>query len=308
MDEREWLTERFEEHRTRLRAVAYRMLGSLSEADDAVQDAWLRVSRADTREVENLGGWLTTVVARVCLNALRSRERRREEPLDVGAGAGGAGGGGGGVRMPDPVVRAEETAGPEQEAVLADSVGLALLVVLETLSPAERLAFVLHDMFAVPFDEIAPMIERTPTAARQLASRARRRVRGQAPAPDPDLARQRAVVDAFFAAARDGDFEGLVAVLHPEVVLRSDGGLARARQTVELHGAQTVASQALTFGRLAPFVRPALVNGAAGALIAAQGRPLSVMGFTVTGGRVVAIDVLSDPERLGRLDLSFPEA
>jgi RNA polymerase sigma-70 factor (ECF subfamily) len=308
VDEREWLTERFEEHRTRLRAVAYRMLGSLSEADDAVQDAWLRVSRADTREVENLGGWLTTVVARVCLNALRSRERRREEPLDVGAGAGGAGGGGGGVRMPDPVVRAEETAGPEQEAVLADSVGLALLVVLETLSPAERLAFVLHDMFAVPFDEIAPMIERTPTAARQLASRARRRVRGQAPAPDPELARQRAVVDAFFAAARDGDFEGLVAVLHPEVVLRSDGGLARAWQTVELHGAQTVASQALTFGRLAPFVRPALVNGAAGALIAAQGRPLSVMGFTVTGGRVVAIDVLSDPERLGRLDLSFPEA
>ncbi|HET6634203.1 MAG TPA: sigma-70 family RNA polymerase sigma factor [Streptomyces sp.] len=301
MDEREWLTERFEEHRTRLRAVAYRMLGSLSEADDAVQDAWLRVSRADTREVENLGGWLTTVVARVCLNALRSRERRREEPLDAGSD-------GGGVRMPDPVVRAEETAGPEQEAVLADSVGLALLVVLETLSPAERLAFVLHDMFAVPFDEIAPMIERTPTAARQLASRARRRVRGQAPAPDPDLARQRAVVDAFFAAARDGDFEGLVAVLHPEVVLRSDGGLARAWQTVELHGAQTVASQALTFGRLAPFVRPALVNGAAGALIAAQGRPLSVMGFTVTGGRVVAIDVLSDPERLGRLDLSFPEA
>ncbi|MEU5941114.1 RNA polymerase sigma factor SigJ [Micromonospora sp. NPDC047548] len=289
MDEHGWLTERFEEHRTRLRAVAYRMLGSVSEAEDAVQDAWLRVSRADTSGVENLGGWLTTVVARGCLNVLRSRERRREEPLDV--------------RMPDPVVGRESGDDPEHAAVLADSVGLALLVVLETLTPAERLAFVLHDMFAVPFDEIAPMVERSPAAARQLASRARRRVRGQAPVPDPDLTRQRAVVDAFFAAARDGDFDGLVAVLHPEVVLRSDGG-AGSRHTVVVTGARAVAGQAVTFGRLYPFVRPALVNGAAGVVVAAPDRPLSVMGFTVTGGRIVAVDVLSDAGRLRRLDLA----
>ncbi|SCG46100.1 RNA polymerase sigma factor SigJ [Micromonospora inositola] len=290
MDEREFLTERFEEQRSRLRAVAYRMLGSVSEADDAVQDAWLRVSRADTRDVENLGGWLTTVVARVCLNMLRARAHRREEPLDV--------------RVPDPVISPESGADPEREAVLADSVGLALLVVLETLTPAERLAFVLHDMFAVPFEEIAPMIERTPTAARQLASRARRRVRGQAPEPDPDASRQREVVSAFFAAAHDGDFDALVAVLHPDVVLRADGGLTRARQTVVLTGAHTVAGQALTFGRLSPFARPALVNGAAGVVVVVQGRPVSVMGFTVAAGKIVAIDVLSDPERLGRLDLS----
>lgn len=278
------LTEHFEEHRGRLRAVAYRMLGSLSEADDAVQEAWLRVSRADTAAVENLGAWLTTVVARVCLNVLRTREHRREDPLEV--------------RVPDPIV-----GDPEQEAVLADSVGLALLVVLETLTPAERLAFVLHDMFAVPFDDIAPMIERTPAAARQLASRARRRVRGRSPVPDPDLARQRDVVDAFFAAAREGDFEALVAVLHPDVVLRSDGGTARARHTVEIIGAGAVAAQAVTFGGLSPLARPALVNGAAGVVVVSNGRPLSVMGFTVTGGRVVAIDVLTDPERLARLDL-----
>ncbi|MBB6476713.1 RNA polymerase sigma factor SigJ [Sphaerisporangium rubeum] len=284
MDDR--LTEDFEEHRGRLRAVAYRMLGSLSEADDAVQEAWLRVSRADTAAVENLGAWLTTVVARVCLNVLRTREHRREDPL--------------GVRVPDPIVGGE---GPEQEAVLADSVGLALLVVLETLTPAERLAFVLHDMFAVPFDEIGPMIERTPAAARQLASRARRRVRGRSPVPDPDLGRQRDVVNAFFAAARDGDFEALVAVLHPDVVLRSDGGTARVRHTVEITGAGAVAAQAITFGGLSPLARPALVNGAAGVVVASDGRPLSVMGFTVTGGRVVAIDVLTDPERLARLDL-----
>ncbi|MEU5791556.1 RNA polymerase sigma factor SigJ [Micromonospora purpureochromogenes] len=289
VDEHEWLTQRFEEHRTRLRAVAYRMLGSVSEADDAVQDAWLRVSRADTGAVENIGGWLTTVVARVCLNVLRSRERHREEPLDV--------------RVPEPMVSRESVDDPEHAAVLADSVGLALLVVLETLTPAERLAFVLHDMFAVPFEEIAPMVERSPAAARQLASRARRRVRGQAPVPDPDLARQREVVEAFFAAARDGDFDALVAVLHPDVVLRSDGG-PRSRHTVVLTGAPTVAGQAVTFGRLYPFMRPALVNGAAGAVVAAQGRPISVMGFTVTDGRIVAVDVLSDPDRLRRLDLA----
>jgi RNA polymerase sigma factor (sigma-70 family) len=292
VDEREWLTERFEEHRTRLRAVAYRMLGSVSEADDAVQDAWLRLSRADTSSVENLGGWLTTVVARVCLNMLRSREQRREEPLDV--------------HVPDPIISNENRVDPEQEALLAEGVGLALLVVLESLTPAERLAFVLHDMFAVPFEEIAPMIERSPAAARQLASRARRRVQGQAPAPDPDLTRQREVVDAFFAAARDGDFDALVAVLDPDVVLRSDGGLARPRQTLVIAGARTVAEQALTSasGRLFPFVRPALINGAAGVVVAVHGRPLFVMGFSVTDGKIVAIDVLADPERLHELDLA----
>ncbi len=287
MDERAWLTERFEEHRTRLRAVAYRMLGSLSEADDAVQEAWLRLSRADTGGVENLAGWLTTVVARVCLNTLRSREARREESLDV--------------HMPDPIVSREDGGDPEQEALLADSVGLALLVVLDTLTPAERFAFVLHDMFAVPFEEIAPMIERSPAATRQLASRARRRVQGAAPGPDPDLMRQREVVDAFFAAARDGDFDALVAVLDPDVVLRADGGTARARQTVVINGARAVAAQAVTFTRLAPFVRPALVNGTAGVVVAADERMLSVMGFTVAHGKIVAIDVLSDPERLADL-------
>ncbi|MFD1542214.1 RNA polymerase sigma factor SigJ [Nonomuraea guangzhouensis] len=290
MDEREWLTEQFEEHRGHLRSVAYRMLGSVSEADDAVQDAWLRLNRADTGDVANMGAWLTTVVARVCLNTLRSRERRREDPLDV--------------RVPDPIISPESGADPEHQAVLADSVGLALLVVLETLSPAERLAFVLHDMFAVPFEEIAPMIERSPAAARQLASRARRRVQGQAPAPDPDLTRQRDVVNAFFAAARDGDFQALVAVLDPEVVLRSDGGVTRARQTVVITGAQSVAGQALTFSRLSPFARPVLINGAAGVVVAMHGRPLSVMAFTVTGGKIVSIEVLSDPERLHQLDLT----
>jgi RNA polymerase sigma factor (sigma-70 family) len=290
VDENEGLTECFEEHRSRLRAVAYRMLGSVSEADDAVQDTWLRLNRADTSSVENLGAWLTTVVARVCLNLLRSREHRREEPL--------------GVHIPDPIISHKDGLDPEHEALLADSVGLALLVVLESLSPAERLAFVLHDMFAVPFEEIAPMIERSPAATRQLASRARRRVQAQAPAPDPDLTRQRDVVDAFFAAARHGDFDALVAVLHPDVVLRSDGGRLRARQTVAIHGARVVAGQALTFGRLSPFARPALINGAAGAVVAADGRPLSVMAFTVSDGRIVAIDVLADPERLNELDLA----
>jgi RNA polymerase sigma-70 factor (ECF subfamily) len=290
MDEREWLTERFDEHRTRLRAVAYRMLGSLSEADDAVQEAWLRLSRADTSRVENLAGWLTTVVARVCLNMLRSRESRREVALDV--------------HVPDPIISPESGVDPEQEALLADSVGLALLVVLEALTPAERLAFVLHDMFAVPFDEIAPMIERSPAATRQLASRARRRVQGQAPAPDPDLARQREVVDAFLAATRNGDFDALVAVLDPDVVLRADGGTVRARHTVVVHGARAVAEQAVLAQRLAPFARPALINGTAGVVAAAAGRVLSVMGFTVAHGKIIAIDVLYDPERLADLDLA----
>jgi len=289
VDDGDSLERRFEEHRPRLRAVAYRMLGSTGEADDAVQDAWLRVSRADTAAVENLGPWLTTVVARVCLNQLRTRQQRRESPLDV--------------HVPDPIVSPEAGVDPEHEALLADSVGLALLVVLETLTPAERLAFVLHDMFGVPFDDIAPMLDRTPAAARQLASRARRRVRGQATTPDPDLARQRDVVDAFFAASREGDFEALVAVLHPDVVLRSDGGAARPRLTMVLHGADAVAGQAFSSGRLSPYVRPALVNGAAGVVVAAGERPLFVMAFTVTGGRIAAIDVLSDPDRLQALDL-----
>jgi RNA polymerase sigma factor (sigma-70 family) len=289
VDDGDVLERRFEEHRPRLRAVAYRMLGSTAEADDAVQDAWLRVSRADIAAVENLGPWLTTVVARVCLNQLRSRQQRRESPLDV--------------HVPDPIVSPEDGVDPEHEALLADAVGLALLVVLETLTPAERLAFVLHDMFAVPFDDIAPMLDRTPAAVRQLASRARRRVRGQETVPDPDLARQRDVVGAFFAASREGDFEALVAVLHPDVVLRSDGGAARPRLTMVLHGADAVARQAFTSGRLSPYVRPALVNGAAGVVVAAGQRPLFVMAFTVTGGRIAAVDVLADPDRLQALDL-----
>jgi RNA polymerase sigma factor (sigma-70 family) len=287
----EWLAQRFEEHRTHLRAVAYRMLGSVNEADDAVQEAWLRLSRADTSAVENMGGWLTTVVARVCLNMLRSRQARREQPLDV--------------HVPEPIVSREDGVDPEHEALLADSVGLALLVVLDTLAPAERLAFVLHDMFAVPFDEIAPMVGRSPTAARQLASRARRRVQGEAPAPDPDLGRQREVVDAFFAAARGGDFDALVAVLDPDVVLRSDGGTARPSATVVVRGARRVAERAMTFARLAPFVRPALINGAAGVVVAPHGRPVSILAFTVRGGKIVAISALADPTRLRQLDLTM---
>jgi RNA polymerase sigma-70 factor (ECF subfamily) len=290
MDEHEFLAEAFEEHRTHLRAVAYRMLGSVSEADDAVQEAWLRLSRSDAREIENLGGWLTTVVARICLNVLRSRVARREVPF--------------GPHVPEPIVSREDGVDPEHEALLADSVGLALLVVLETLAPAERLAFVLHDMFAVPFDEIAPMVGRSPMAARQLASRARRRVRGAAPAPDADLSRQREVVDAFFAAARDGDFDALVAVLDPDVVLRSDGGVARPDATHMVHGSRAVAERALTFARLSPFVRPALVNGVAGVVVAPRGQPFSVMAFTVRRGKVTAIDALADPARLRELDLA----
>ena len=290
MGDDEFLAERFEEHRAHLRAVAYKMLGSLSEAEDAVQESWLRLSRTDTREVENLRAWLTTVVARVSLNVLRSRRTRREEPLDV--------------RVPDPVVSRDDGTQPEHEALLADSVGLALLVVLDTLAPSERLAFVLHDMFGVPFDEIAGMVDRSPAAARQLASRARRRVQGAAPVPDTDLAGQRRVVDAFFAAARDGDFDALVAVLDPDVVSRSDGGTLRPGATGVVRGAREVAARALTFARLSPFVRPALVNGAAGAVVAPRGEPFSVMGFTVVGGRIVEIDAITDPERLRELDLA----
>jgi RNA polymerase sigma-70 factor (ECF subfamily) len=288
VDENDWLAERFEEHRGRLRAVAHRMLGSLGEADDAVQEAWLRLSRADAGDVENLGAWLTTVVGRVCLNMLRSRTARREDPL--------------GPHVPDPVVGRREGADPEHHVLLADSVGLALLVVLDTLSPAERLAFVLHDMFAVPFTEIAPIVGRSATAARQLASRARRRVRA-APRPDGDLARQREVVDAFFAAARGGDFEALVAVLDPDVVLRSDRG-APPGASVVVRGAAAVAGQALMFAGPSRVARPALVNGAAGAVVTVDGRPVSVMGFTVADGKIAAIDALGDPERLSRLDLA----
>jgi RNA polymerase sigma factor (sigma-70 family) len=288
MDEREWLAERFEEHRARLRAVAYRMLGSLSEADDAVQEAWLRLSRSNADDVENLGGWLTTVVGRVALNMLRSRRVRAEAPLSG--------------HFPEPIVDRADGTDPEHEALLADSVGLALLVVLETLTPAERLAFVLHDMFAVPFDEIAAIVDRSPAAARQLASRARRRVQGENTAPDADLDTQRAVADAFLAAARNGDFEALVALLDPDVVLRADLGPAVGAR--EVRGAAAVAGQAATYSRLGLLVQPALVNGVPGAVSTRDGEPFSVVGYTVRGGKIVAIDILADPQRLRRLDLS----
>jgi RNA polymerase sigma-70 factor (ECF subfamily) len=290
MDESELLAERFEAHRAHLRTVAYRMLGSLAEAEDAVQEAWIRLSSSDSAEIDNLGGWLTTVVGRICLNLLRSRRTRREDPLAV--------------HFPDPIVNREDDAGPEHEALVADAIGLALLVVLETLTPAERLAYVLHDMFAVPFDEIASMLGRTPTAVRQLASRARRRVREGAPVPDVDLASQRRVVDAFFAAARDGEFEALIRVLDPEVIVRSDGARLRLPTETTIRGAEAVAAQAIRFTRLSPFVRPALVNGVAGVVVAPGGEPFSVMAFTVRGGRIVAIDALSDPIRLRQLDLA----
>jgi RNA polymerase sigma factor (sigma-70 family) len=293
MDGQEWLAERFEQHRTRLRAVAYRMLGSLSEADDAVQDAWLRLSRTDAGEVEDLGAWLTTVVARVSLNMLRARNARRVEPL--------------GPHVPDPIVDRADGGDPEHEALLADSVGLALLVVLETLTPAERLAFVLHDMFAMPFDEIAPMVERSPEAARQLASRARRRVRRTAPVVDADLATQWEVVDAFLAAARDGDFDALVAVLDPDVVLRADGGAVRAGASQEVRGARAVAGQALLWSRVDLTMRRALVNGAAGMVAIRDGQPFAVSAITVRGGKIVELDILADPERLAQLDLTILE-
>jgi RNA polymerase sigma factor (sigma-70 family) len=290
MDETEWLAERFEEHRTRLRAVAYRMLGSLSEADDAVQDTWLRLSRADTSDVENLGGWLTTVVARVSLNMLRSRQSRREEPW--------------GPSVPEPVIDRADGTDPEHEVLLADSVGLALLVVLETLSPPERLAFVLHDMFAVPFDEIAPIVGRSSEAARQLASRARRRIRGAAPAIDADLTTQWEAVDAFIAAARDGDFEALVAVLDPDVVLRADRGAVPAGASREVRGAEEVAGQALTWSQVDLTMQRALINGAAGLVSTRDGQPFAVGAFTVRDGKIAEIDILADPARLHRLDLA----
>lgn len=284
MDENEWLAERFEQHRPRLRAVAYRMLGSLADADDAVQDAWLRLSRSSAEQIDNLGGWLTTVVARECLHMLRSRRRRREDPFAA--------------HLPDLVVIPDGDLDPEQEALLADSVSLALLVVLDQLTPAERLAFVLHDMFDLPFEEIAGIAGRTPAAARQLASRARRRVHGaEIPSPDPDLARQRQVVRAFYAAAWTGDFDALVQVLDPDVVLRTDFGTARPATVVR--GAPAVANQARAprGGQL----RPALVNGAIGTLITRDGRPFSVMAFTVAGDKIVRIDVIRDPDRVHRL-------
>ena len=291
MDERAWLADRFEERRTRLRAVAYRMLGSLSEADDAVQEAWLRLSRTDASEVENLDGWLTTVVARVSLNMLRSRKTRREEPI--------------GVHVPEPIVDRADGTDPEHEALLADSVGLALLVVLETLSPAERLAFVLHDMFAVPFDEIAAIVDRSPDAARQLASRARRRVQAENTVPDADLGAQREVVEAFLAAARDGDFDRLVAVLDPDVVLRADLGPLPAGGSREVRGAAAVAGQALTYSQLGLIIQPALINGAAGWVATRDGQPFSVVGLTVRYQTIVAIDILADPARLRLLDLTI---
>jgi RNA polymerase sigma factor (sigma-70 family) len=295
--EQEFLARRFEEHRAHLRAVAYRMLGSLSEADDAVQEAWLRLSRSDTSAVNNLVGWLTTVVGRVCLDMLRSRASRAEQPLDV--------------RVPDPIVSSEDGVDPEHEALLADSVGLALLVVLETLAPPERLAFVLHDLFAVPFEEIAPIVGRTPTAARQLASRARRRVQGSAAAEEPDQPRQREIVNAFMAASRGGDFDALLALLDPDVTLRADtgvltpgveGGLAPSRVIV---GAREVASQAFAFRRFAHFARPVLVNGLSGIATMVDGRPVSVLSVAVRHGKIVEIDILADQQRLSRLDLTF---
>jgi RNA polymerase sigma-70 factor, ECF subfamily len=289
MNDTEWLAARFEEHRSHLKSVAYRMLGSLAEADDAVQEAWLRLARSQAREIENLRGWLTTVVARVCLNTLESRRSRREEPLDV--------------HVPDPVVSLDEEIDPEHEALLADSVGLALLVVLDTLTPAERLAFVLHDMFAVPFDEIAAIVGRSPDAARQLASRARRRVQAADRAPDADLARQRAVVDAFLAAAREGDFNALLEVLDPDVVLRADAGALPSPPSRLVRGAREVAQLALAFSDLARSSRPALVNGAAGIVVAPEGRVYSVFGVTIKHDKIVEFDILGDPERLAQLDL-----
>jgi RNA polymerase sigma factor (sigma-70 family) len=293
MSDHELLAQRFEQQRPHLKAVAYRMLGSLSEADDAVQETWLRVSRAESGGIENLRGWLTTIVARVCLNTLKSRNARPEEPL--------------GPHVPDPIVSAENGVDPEHEALLADSVGLALLVVLDALAPAERLAFVLHDIFTVPFDEIAPIVERSPAATRQLASRARRRVQAATPFPDADHRQQREVVDAFLAASREGDFEALIGVLDPDVVLRVDVGAAIARGARFLRGAPAVAKQSVTFARSgAGEARPALVNGAAGVVFVSQGQPFAVVGFTIGRGRIVAIDVLADPERLRQLGLATP--
>jgi RNA polymerase sigma-70 factor (ECF subfamily) len=291
MDAQSWSTEQFERYRDHLQAVAYRMLGSVGEAEDAVQEAWLRLSRADTHDVANIGGWLTTVVGRVCLDMLKARRAKREDYA--------------GSWLPEPIVSVERDGDPEQQALLADSVGLALLVVLENLTPAERLAFVLHDMFDVPFDEIAPIIGRTPAAARQLASRARRRVKGLAPVPDPDILRQREVVDAFLAASRAGDFEALVGVLDPNVVFRIDSGGTGPLARPPITGAPAVAQQLLARGsRFAPHARPAIVNGTAGLIVAPGPQLRAVVGFTVVGGKVTAIDLITDREKLRRLRLS----
>jgi RNA polymerase sigma factor (sigma-70 family) len=288
MDERDFLAQSFEEHRTHLRAVAYRMLGSLSEADDAVQDAWLRLNRVDANEVENLRAWLTTVVARISLSMLRARKSRREDAF--------------GERMPEPIIDPADGTDPEHEALLADSVGLALLVVLETLSPAERLAFVLHDMFAVPFDDIARIVDRSPEATRQLASRARRRVRSERTEPDADLGAQREVVDAYIAASREGDFERLVSLLDPDVVLRADFGRDSGLQ--EVRGIEAVLQRATFYSRMGLDMRPALVNGAVGGVALRDGRPFSVGAFTIRDGKIVELDFLVDPVRLAALDLT----
>jgi RNA polymerase sigma factor (sigma-70 family) len=291
VNEQSWQLEQFERYRPHLQAVAYRMLGSVTEADDALQEAWLRLSRADTDDVDNMGGWLTTVVGRVCLDMLRSRRSREEDYV--------------GSWLPEPIVSLDDETDPEQEAILADSVGLALLVVLETLTPAERLAFVLHDMFAVPFDEIAPIVGRTPAAARQLASRGRRRVQGAEPNPDTDVRAQREIVDAFLAASRAGDFDALVAVLDPDVVFRADPGKIRALERLPITGAEAVATEILSRGsRFAPMARPALVNGAAGVVVGPEHRPFAVVGFTVARGRIVAIDLITNPDKLGGLTTS----
>src|SRR5712691_6792048 len=291
MDRSDLLAGQFEENRAHLRAVAYLMVGSTTEAEDAVQEGWLRLSRADTSEVENLGGWLTTVVARVCLDILRSRKSRREESLSA--------------HVPDPILSPDPAIDPEHEALLADSVGLALLVVLETLAPAERLAFVLHDMFGVPFGEIAPLIDRSPQAARQLASRARRRVRAQPTTPDVDVSAQREVVNAFLAAAREGDFDALVATLDPDVVLRADGGTALAAASAEVRGALNVARQAIMWSRVDLTMHPALVNGAAGVVATRKGAVFTIASVIVRNGKIAEMDFLADPERLARLDLTI---
>lgn len=289
MDGQEFLAERFEASRSHLRSVAYRMLGSLSEADDAVQEGWLRLSRSDTNEVQNLKGWLTTVVARVCLDILRSRKSRREESLDA--------------KLPEPMTKTEDGHNPEQEALLADSVGIALLVILDALTPAERLVFVLHDMFDVSFDEIASTLGRSPAAARQLASRARRRVRGAETIDEAGLRSQRKVVDAFLAALRAGDFEGLLTVLDPNVVVRADVAGAPGAPT-EIRGARNWAKGAIAFSQAARFVQPALVNGAVGLVFAPRGRMLRTLSFTIENGKIVQVDVIADPDRLSKLDLA----
>ena len=288
MSDRDWLTQRFEQERPQLRRVAYRMLGTLDEADDAVQETWLRLSRSDESAVENLGAWLTTVVGRVALDMLRARRARQEDYV--------------GSWLPEPIVFVDEHPTPEEEALISDGVGLALLALLDTLTPAERLAFVLHDMFAVPFDEIAAIVGRSPAATRQLASRARRRVQGANATPDVDLDEQRRVVDAFLAAAREGDFDALIAVLDPEVVLRVDAGSDSPLAQAPVHGAEAVAREAGRWARMAPLARPAIVNGVAGAIVGRPGRPFAVVAFTVVDDRIVELDFVVDQAKLARID------